>query len=274
MANGMVCYHHQSKPAVAQCAECGKGICKDCYDMYGDSKTALCFNCTENSVKEHASDIMAFREQVKRNRTKMIAGGVIGGIFLVILGIISAVGTMSDMGGGFVGVLAFIVAVLIMLVLGVLVGFGFGGSAGTIFGFIWRFPIDGFMKFIILFMSLPLTMGVLAVVGPIITLVRFFKQKKQMAQADEIIADDERILQEMRDYFAYTQAMERSTGVDLAKLADQGGELFNNTYAKSVIKDGEKAAQARLRQGAVQIAANGEIIRTFSKPKNKEEKAA
>ena len=28
------CYFHANEPAVAQCAKCGKSVCKDCADSY------------------------------------------------------------------------------------------------------------------------------------------------------------------------------------------------------------------------------------------------
>jgi len=244
MASGR-CYHHPSKDAVVQCSECGKGICKDCYDMYGDSKTALCFNCTEEAVKEHAADIAAFRSKVKRERIFMIVGGIIGYI-------IGVWGFIGDNGPAAFGS-AFIIAFL-------------GASIGALIkvGKFIKSIIPGDGGNIICY----LVACFLAPAYPFITLYGFIKRHKQIKQADEIIADDERILQEMRDYFAYTQVIEKQAGaIELAKLAGQGGELFNNTYAKSVLKDGEQAAQTRLRQGAVQIAANGEIIRSFDKHK-------
>jgi hypothetical protein len=51
--------------------------------------------------------------------------------------------------------------------------------------------------------------------------------------------------------------------VDLAKLAGQGSELYNNTYAQAVLSKGEKVAQSDLRRSVIRIAANGEIIRSF-----------
>jgi len=59
--------------------------------------------------------------------------------------------------------------------------------------------------------------------------------------------------------------MESRKGMDLAQLANQGGELFDNSYAQTVLAKGEKAAQTELRNGVVQISANGEIIRSFDK---------
>lgn len=93
---------------------------------------------------------------------------------------------------------------------------------------------------------------------------KFIKRSSQISQCDAIIASDSNALRELRDYFAYTQVMEEKRGrIELEKLASQGGELFNNSYARTVANRGEAAAQAGLRQSVVTISANGEIIRSF-----------
>jgi hypothetical protein len=184
---------------------------------------ALCFDCTEEMVKQHSFEIEWLKNQVKKERTWMIAGAIVGAIIL---------GGMGGVGGFFLGIFI-------------------GASLGTI--------INGFSEYGWLVGS------IMIMISPIMSIVRFVKRIDQIKTADEILESDARILQEMRDYFAYTLTMERSAGVDLATLASQGSELFGNTYASAVMSKGESAAQAELRQGAVQIAANGENIRSFDK---------
>jgi len=107
-------------------------------------------------------------------------------------------------------------------------------------------------------------------VFPFVAIYRIVVLWKQSKQAKEIMASDARALQEMRDYFAYTQTMENNEGVDLASLAAQGGALFDNTYAKNVMEQGEQAAQAQLRRSVVTISENGEILRSFEdKPRDR-----
>lgn len=50
---------------------------------------------------------------------------------------------------------------------------------------------------------------------------------------------------------------------DIAKLMQEGGELFNNSYAKLLVEKGEEVADQMLRVATTRIAENGEIIRTF-----------
>jgi uncharacterized membrane protein (DUF485 family) len=191
----------------------------------------LCIDCTEELVKENSAEIAWLRTQVKKERTWMIVGASVVGF---LLGSMMA----TDLGvGGFFG----------YLILGAFIG----GSLGTI--------VNGFTE------HGPWIGVPMIIVSPVMTIVRYVRRVNQIKQCDEILASDARIIQEMRDYFAYTQEMENSAGVDLTTLANQGGSLFGNTYANAVISKGERAAQAELRQGAVQIAANGEIIRGFDR---------
>jgi len=124
-----------------------------------------------------------------------------------------------------------------------------------------------------------LGLGVIAmfhtIIAPFRTVIKIVTRVHQIKQANQIVANDSQALQEMRDYFAYTQVMEKqAASVDLAKLVDQGGELFENTYARAVLDKGEQTAQTELRNSVVQIAANGEIIRNFDPPKEKPKKKA
>jgi len=247
MADGK-CYHHPSQDAVATCRGCGKGICKDCYDVYGVSSgeyagQALCYDCTSQLVAENVSGVDKFKQQVKKELIFMVIGMVIGGILGVMTGQVSTFIILVLWGGSALMVLQGFLAMIKM---------GSNLASGSYGGFIGG--IIGIGKLI---------------VAPVVTVVKIFKRVHQIKQASEIIASDSRTLQEMRDYFAYTQAMENNKGVDLAKLAEQGSELFNNTYAQAVLNKGEKEAQAELRQSVVTISANGEIIRNFDKKPEK-----
>jgi hypothetical protein len=185
---------------------------------------ALCFDCTEEMVKESAGEIAWLRNTVKKERLWMIIGAVVGFLFIG--------GMLAGQGMGFGG-----------MIFGLFIGM----SLGTIFnGFMEHGAVVGF---------------IMIIVSPIMSIVRFVKRINQIKQCDAILAEDAQILQNMRDYFEYTLTMEKSGGVSLDSLVSQGGQLFENTYARSVASKGEAAAQSELRQGAVQIAANGEIVR-------------
>jgi hypothetical protein len=237
MASGK-CYHHPSQNAVVQCRGCGKGICKDCFNVYGVdigeyAGQALCYDCTEVLVTENITNITAFKERVKKERMWMIVGAVIGAAIAIFMN--SVVGYFS---GG-------------LLFLGIVIG----ASFGTIHYLYERWGV---------------VIGTIAlIICPIMSIYRFVKRINQIKEADEIVTSDTRTLQEMKDYFAYTQAIEKNKGISLAKLAEQGSELYDNAYVKAVLDKGEKEAQAELRQSVVAISANGEIIRSFDKQKGK-----
>jgi hypothetical protein len=91
-----------------------------------------------------------------------------------------------------------------------------------------------------------------------------------MKQSEGIIASEAETLRMMSDYFDYTQAIEmQMENIDIAKLTAYGGALSDNAYARAVLDKGEIVAQKELRNSVIQIAANGEIIRSFEEKKSK-----
>lgn len=261
---GIECCHHPSKRAVALCGNCGRGICKECYDIYGDSETILCYDCTVELVKEHLADITAFKERVRKSHITMLVLACIGAV----------IGLTSCIESGEAGV----------IIAGLIFGTAIGASLGTILQDIWLSLLtalgmlkekggllsdEGMSSF-----GWGLVFGLIRtvfmlLVSPIIAAYQCVKRARQMKQAEIIITSDEYILRKMKDYFEYTLVMEKKDGVDLATLAEQGSELFDNTYVQSILKNGEKAAQSELCQDTVMIAANGEIIRSFEPVKRK-----
>jgi len=263
--NAMRCYHHSSKQAVASCSECGKGICKDCYDSYGagmGAGKALCFDCTEALVQENSAEIAAFRKILKFEWIAIAIGSVIGLIAAISIAYMHS----SENMGGRVDMRDpdFLMMFLSNAFMFGWIGLGFGSSIGRFIKSLFTVGLVG--AFFWFFVS--------GMCGPIMPLVRILKRRRQIKKCEKILANDAQVLQEMRDYFAYTQAMEENAGVNLATLANKGGALFGNKYASAVMSKGEKAAQEELRQGVVQIAANGEIIRSFDKTRKKKNKAA
>ena len=264
MSSGMACFHHPSGDAVARCAKCKNNICSDCRDKYGVTSGeyegyALCYDCTCGLIAENVQYFEHFKQRVDRSRKTMIVLACVGGF----IGLASGIGA-GDAGAAFAGLLF---------------GGAIGASFGTIMSDIWLslcvafgmakdsgglFSEDGMSSFGWgLLFGLIRTIG-MCIASPVIAIYQYVKRLKQMKEAEEIMANDSHALREIRDYFAYTQTMERNIGVSLSSLAEQGGELFDNTYAQSILKNGEQAAQAELRQSVVQISANGEILRSFS----------
>ena len=253
MASG-VCYHHPTKQAVATCTGCGKGICKDCYDVYGVTSgehagEALCFDCTEQLVAANVKAVNMLKQKTKLELIFIGIGMVIGVI----------IGVANNADGGTVVFLGLVGGSAWMAISGVgnfisgCMALGMGGVGGLVPAFMGLFKI---------------------LIAPIRTAIKVITRVHQINQANQIMASDSQALQEMRDYFTYTQTMQNKRGVDLAKLAAQGSELYNNTYARAVLDKGEQTAQAELRQSVVTISANGEIIRNFDPPKNKPVKKA
>lgn len=66
----MNCYYHPDRPAVAQCVDCGKGLCQECASR-NKKKIPLCPDCA------------------KKRLTKAIGAGV---VYFIVLGIIYIIG--------------------------------------------------------------------------------------------------------------------------------------------------------------------------------------
>ena len=235
----MKCYHHPSRDAVAQCKgfdECYKGICRECYDAWKVNvgpwaNQPLCFECCEIMIKLNAQEVLEIGEWTEKARKRILIGSIIGGV----------IGGLFGIGGGFAGFL-----------FGAWVGSGVLGmiirnGLGYIFSGGWW----------------PLIIS--ALIGPFFCLKDIIADRKVLEQARAFAASEMETLQLMRDYFQYSIAMEKYGSNDsFESLTSQGGELFNNSYARSVKERGEQAAQAHMHNSVVQIAANGEIIRNSS----------
>jgi len=192
---------------------------------------SLCYECTAQLVASNVAEVAAHKKRTQFELILMGVGAVIG--FIVMIG--------SGFGAGLMGAL-------------------FGAGAGMILKAIKLLFNDAHGLALIYFIG-----------APVVAIINLIKRLNQLKQTSEIIESDSRVLAELHDYFAYTQAMEKADdtkGFDA--LTAEGGELFDNRYAVRVKNAGENAAQADLRRGIVQIAANGEIIRGFDpvkKPK-------
>lgn len=47
----MNCYYHPDRPAVAQCADCGKGLCQECANR-NSKKIPLCPDCAKKRLRK------------------------------------------------------------------------------------------------------------------------------------------------------------------------------------------------------------------------------
>ena len=234
------CYHHATQMAAAQCQACGKHICRDCSEIYGVSSgqyagQSLCYDCTTQLVASNIKEVAKFRRTVKREFTAIIIGAAIGALMGFAI------------GGLF----------------GLVVGFGAGGSIYLTLKVVGKFILEvmnpkPFGDSFTVLSGLALTIFL----SPIATTRKIIDRTSQMKQADAILANDQRNLEAMRDYYAYTKFMEKYEGsADFVKQARK--ELSDNSYAKAIVDNGEEIAQTEVRERVIQVAANGEIIRSF-----------
>jgi len=222
---------------------CGNGICEECHGVFSDSKTVLCFECAEKEVANNVQLVEEHKRKTKLEYTIIGVGSVIGLIFGAFL--IEPTGGLSLWIGLGVGANIWVIGSRLLSAAGQELTGNSDAAEGSLWGALGWLLLGWFS-------------------GPIVPIVRIRKRVNQVRQCDEIILNDSSFLSEMRDYFAYSQAMEDNKGANLTDLVHQGSELYDNAYAKAVMQKGERTAQIELRRGAIHIAANGEIIRSFS----------
>lgn len=235
--NGAVCYYHKNEPAAAKCAKCGKYICSDCFDTYQVSGgeyagQALCYDCCQELVKNNV-------ETLKKQKF---------------------------------GILVNFIATIVGMILGFAVGGLIGAAIGGCF---WTFVKCFFTRFfagikgggfniVSIIISFILSFLIEAVCSIYRTIKKIVQSIKHLIQTSGFIKSDTEALQNMRDYMEYTRIRNENVGVDLATLMNEGGDLYNNSYAQNVMANGEANAEASIRGCVTSINENGEIIRSFA----------
>ena len=253
--NGPSCYYHKDEPAVANCARCGKDLCRDCCDSYGVSagKYAgkhLCYDCTQELVTENINALQKNYATIKARYIVCIIGCVIG----AIIGFIWGANDGMD------------VALIFCLLCAAI-----GGSAGNFFRrFVSSIP-DFFVSTGNIVLSLCIGLFKFCVCFFVYAIIALFETIKKiiyyinyMKNTSGFIESDTAALQQMKDYMEYTLIRNKNKGVDLEDLMQEGSELYNNTFAQMVRDQGEEQAEATISQCVTRIAENGEIIRNFA----------
>lgn len=242
---GPCCAHHTNEPAVAKCARCGKNICQDCKDVYTvkNDKYAgksLCYDCCQAIVGEN---VKALKKQAFKFGFNLL---------MTIIGMIIGASVFSDVGG-------------FWLWFGI---FWFGSfwmwlstSVKTWFKALFNKEFNGLAQAIGGFIGSCIGAGIVA---PFYTIVKLFRYTKYLISTGKALKGDSAALVEMRDYMAYTLVRNQNKGVDLESLMSEGSELYNNTFARRVLDNGEIVAIRELNDAATQISETGEIIRNFA----------
>lgn len=252
--DGPVCYHHPSEPAAAQCARCGKYVCKDCAEAYtvalGEyANKTLCYDCCEQIVSNNVAELTANKKKVKGQFILQIIGMVIGFIMGISMGAES-----GDAGS------AFVTGLICMCIGGV-----FLSAMKAFFSLTWDCIKIAFAGQFGLLTVLSIIFNIIVIVFKCIwiTLSQTVQYIIYLKKTSGFIESDTQALQQMKDYMEYTLVRSQNKGVDLESLMNEGSELYNNSYAQSVRDNGEAAADAALRQATTMINEHGEIIRDF-----------
>lgn len=254
-STGAVCFHHPLEPAVAQCARCGKYICKDCSEAYGVvsgeyAGKCLCFDCCEELVSQNVEELTRNKKKIKTQFIISLIGIVIG----FFAGVSAGIAEGSFLGG--IGIGLFYACI----------GGVFLSAMKMYFVSIWEaiklcFSGEGGWIAAIFFLLVQcVIIAFKCIVGTVSNTIYYINYLKKTSG---FIESDTAALQQMRDYMEYTLVRSQNKGVDLESLMKEGSQLYSNSYAQAVRDSGEQAADAALRQATTRIAENGEIIRDF-----------
>jgi hypothetical protein len=197
----MACYHHSSKQASAQCNECKKGICKSCYDTY----SGICYDCAEKAANESLYKAMDFKESVVKARKGMITGSIVGGV----IGLVAGIGgtAMNSAAGMGTGALEAIAAIILGPILGLCIGGSLVTSIKAVYGTINSFFKEDGSGCLVAFFVIGSAIVPIMGISPIVTIIRFFRQKNQMEKADVMIEECENNLVKLRDYHKLSMAV-------------------------------------------------------------------
>lgn len=253
---GTTCYYHQTEPAVATCARCGKNLCEDCYEAYGVStgeyaNRALCYDCTQQLVAENVEELTQNKKKIKIQFIISLIGIVIGFIFGFAGGITEGFGIAlisGVIGAGIGGMFLSFIKLYLKCMWEAIKAVFSGDSAGIIGALIGIF--------------IALFIGVVKCIY--YTIKNTVEYILYLKRTQGFIESDSAALEQMREYMEYTRIRNQNKGVDLETLMEQGSELYNNSFAQMVRDRGEAAATEEIARAATRIAANGEIIRDFA----------
>lgn len=251
---GPVCYYHPDEPAVAQCARCGKYICRDCFDNYGVSSgeyegEALCYDCCQQLVAENVQDLTENKNKIKGQFILSLVGIGIGFILGFATGIQG--GFFSGLLGGFVyGCIGGVFLRALKAYLSLMweaIKIAFSGQFGviTVLSLAWHILVL-------------VVQCVWTTISETIYYINYLKRTSGFIESDTAA------LQQMKDYMEYTLIRNQNRGVDLETLLNEKSELADNSYACMVRDQGEEQAEATLRGCVASINENGEIIRSFA----------
>jgi len=194
----MNCYFHPEKQAVSQCEQCGHGICKNCSDLFGN----VCYECTEKSARANLSEAVAFKEKAVNARKGMVTGSIIGCVIGLIVGIGMTINYISKTRGTSQDAGETIAIIILMPIIMLVLGTGLGGSLVTIVKATYRvvvkacssIPHAGFIMVLVTLAALPVILGAFFIIAPVVTLVRFFLQKRPISKGNVMVEECERAL--------------------------------------------------------------------------------
>jgi len=255
MARSMCCLHKKEK-AVGSCKKCGNPICQECMDEYQENEKNYCYYCHTKMVAKEikkaektAKKSERLKKRLEREKELYSTSGGRFKLFFFIYPFRYYIGSLVNL----VKVIGYVAGKHLL-------SMGCGGGMVSLIFFTLAIILLGYTPLIALIVPLVLV-PFKWLFGSLRPKVRNVEIDMEIEELEGIIENDTTILQNMRDYYEYLQTVVSMPDFDLTDLTSEGGKLFENTFAQSIIQNGSQSAHEKLREGLVEIAANGEIVR-------------
>lgn len=186
------CYHHSScedRPAVSRCTKCGKGLCAECTDKLRSNETGkmLCVDCLNDELAEDAAWALRMERTLKKEMSFITVGFIIGMLIYLFWSLVFIVGVIST-GQHSEFLLFLLFGLYIPAVL---------SSFGTIVG---EARGNGFILGLLIF-------AVMAVISPVMSVVRYVKRRKDVKNLKRFVALREIEFEANREYGEIARAM-------------------------------------------------------------------
>lgn len=135
----MNCYNHTAQPAVAQCSDCGKGLCSQCASLYS---MPICTSCNKKRIASEKSGIIKellltfglgvllavlFKQEILGGHSASLKVNIIDYIFLIYIfsGIIPGWKTLTRITPAvflFLPIIGWVLYFIVKLILSLVVG--------------------------------------------------------------------------------------------------------------------------------------------------------
>lgn len=240
------CYFHANEPAVAQCAKCGKSVCKDCADSYrvisGEfANRVLCYDCCSQIVSVNVNMLNQNKKKIWISIVLMAIGALIGMAYSLSIDDPVMMVFFVPLGAVFFNFVK-----------------DFFRSIGQSFRVIGETgnELVGIIFFIFKLMYLFFKCIVVAVIKLIQNIIYLVK-------TSHAAESDSECLRQMQDYMQYTQVIHNNQGQSIENMVANDNTLLNNIFIKEYMNTGRNSAESTIKSATSTIIENNELINSY-----------